>query len=141
MSFRDKLVNLQPSTGYRFDGSGYTVVNSRPYRMRERSDVQLKFKTTVPDGLLFLAGKGQTFLSVELRDGNVLYQVRYFIQPCYNAVEADSDLSYYFTSKGLSTHPIKQDTAFGSKPKSNGGLRTESHYTSRFRSIVERHVQ
>ena len=77
--FRDKLVNLQPSTGYRFDGSGYAVINSRPYRMRERSDVQLKFKTTVRDGLLFLAGKGQTFLSVELRDGNVLYQVLYFI--------------------------------------------------------------
>jgi hypothetical protein len=77
--FRDKLVNLQPSTGYRFDGSGYTVVHSKPYRMRERSDVQLKFKTTVRDGLLFLAGKGQTFLSVELRDGNVLYQVWYFV--------------------------------------------------------------
>jgi laminin alpha 3/5 len=73
--FRDKLVNLQPSTGYRFDGNGYAIVSSRPYRMRERSDVQLKFKTTARDGLLFLAGKGQTFLSVELREGNVVYQV------------------------------------------------------------------
>jgi hypothetical protein len=35
----------------------------------------LKFKTTARDGLLFLAGKGHTFLSVELRDGNVVYQV------------------------------------------------------------------
>lgn len=77
--FRDKLVNLQPSTGYRFDGNGYTIVRSRPYRMRERSDVQLKFKTTVRDGLLFLAGKGQTFLSVELQDGNVVYQVWHLI--------------------------------------------------------------
>jgi hypothetical protein len=77
--YRDKLVNLQPSTGYRFDGSGYAVIQSRPYRMRERSDVQLKFKTTVPDGLLFLAGMGNTFLSVELRDGYVIYQVCYFI--------------------------------------------------------------
>jgi hypothetical protein len=77
--YRDKLVNLQPSTGYRFDGSGYVVTNSKQYRMRERSDVQLKFKTTVPDGLLFLAGKGNTFLSVELRDGNVLYQVWHFV--------------------------------------------------------------
>lgn len=68
-------MNLQPSTGYRFDGSGYAIVSSRPYRMRERSDVQLKFKTTARDGLLFLAGKGHTFLSVELRDGNVVYQV------------------------------------------------------------------
>jgi laminin alpha 3/5 len=77
--FRDKLVNLQPSTGYRFDGNGYTIVNSKAYRVRERSDVQLKFKTTARDGLLFLAGKGHTFLSIELRDGNVLYQVWYFI--------------------------------------------------------------
>jgi hypothetical protein len=37
--------------------------------------VQLKFKTTAQEGLLFLAGKGHTFLSVELRDGNVVYQV------------------------------------------------------------------
>jgi hypothetical protein len=73
--YRDKLVNLQPSTGYRFDGSGYAVIQSKPYRMRDRSDVQLKFKTTVPHGLLFLAGRGNTFLSVEIRDGYVLYQV------------------------------------------------------------------
>jgi laminin alpha 3/5 len=74
-AYRDKLVNLQPSTGYRFDGSGYAVIKSKPYRMRERSHVQLKFKTTAPNGLLFLAGRGKTFLSVEIRDGNVLYQV------------------------------------------------------------------
>lgn len=75
-------MNLQPSTGYRFDGNGYAVVSSRPYRMRERSDVQLKFKTTARDGLLFLAGKGHTFLSVELRDGNVVYQVWHLLLSC-----------------------------------------------------------
>jgi laminin alpha 3/5 len=77
--FRDKLVNLQPSTGYCFDGNGYTIVSSKAYRVRERSDVPLKFKTTARDGLLFLTGKGHTFLSIELRDDNVLYQVWYFI--------------------------------------------------------------
>lgn len=47
--------------------------------MRERSDVQLKFKTRAQDGLLFLAGKGQTFLSVELQEGNIVYQVWHLI--------------------------------------------------------------
>ncbi|PSN46059.1 hypothetical protein C0J52_07673 [Blattella germanica] len=74
---RDKLVNLQTPTGYRFDGHGYSIVNSRPYRMRDRSSVQMKFKTAAPNGLLFLAGKGRTFLSIEIQDGYVVYQVSY----------------------------------------------------------------
>lgn len=36
--------------------------------------VSLKFKTTANDGLLFLAGKGRYFLSLEIKDGKVVYQ-------------------------------------------------------------------
>lgn len=43
--------------------------------MKKRSDVTLKFKTFAKDGLLFLALKNQVFLSVELIDGHVRYQV------------------------------------------------------------------
>nr|CAD7453810.1 unnamed protein product [Timema tahoe] len=71
---RDKLVNLQSSTGYRFDGNGYAIVSSRPYRLRPRSSIQLRFKTFEKNGLLFLAGKGRSFLSIELNNGNVVYQ-------------------------------------------------------------------
>lgn len=68
------MVNLNPSTGYRFNGNGFAVLDSRPYRMDIRSVVSLKFKTTALDGLLFLVGKGKNFLSVELKDGKVVYQ-------------------------------------------------------------------
>ncbi|KAK6627792.1 hypothetical protein RUM44_010271 [Polyplax serrata] len=71
---RDKLINLNPSTGYRFNGNGYAVLDSRSYRMDTRSVVSLKFKTTANDGLLFLAGKGRYFLSLEIKDGKVVYQ-------------------------------------------------------------------
>ncbi|KAL0280200.1 UNVERIFIED_CONTAM: hypothetical protein PYX00_001570 [Menopon gallinae] len=71
---RNKLVNLNPSTGYRFNGNGFAILDSRPYRMDIRSVVSLKFKTTAPDGLLFLVGRGKNFLSLELKDGKVVYQ-------------------------------------------------------------------
>ncbi|XP_063239907.1 laminin subunit alpha [Bacillus rossius redtenbacheri] len=72
---RDKLVNLQPSTGLRFDGTGYAIMPSRSYSLRLRSSVQLNFSTTAASGLLFLAGKGRSsYLSVELDQGRVVYR-------------------------------------------------------------------
>lgn len=71
---RDKLKNLQQSTGYRFDGEGYATLDRRQYRFRDRVDVQLKFKTLAETGLLFLAGKGKEFMSIELSMGKVVYR-------------------------------------------------------------------
>ncbi|KYB28643.1 Laminin subunit alpha-like Protein [Tribolium castaneum] len=71
---RDKLVNLQPSTGFRFNGNGYAILNARSYGFRTRSDIQLSFKTFATEGLLFLAGQDKTFIALELRNGKVLYQ-------------------------------------------------------------------
>ncbi|RZC32304.1 Laminin G 2 and/or Laminin II domain containing protein [Asbolus verrucosus] len=71
---RDKLVNLQPSTGFRFNGNGYAILNAQSYALRTRSNIQLSFKTFATEGLLFLAGKGKTFIALELRNGKVLYQ-------------------------------------------------------------------
>ena len=71
---RDKLKNLQESTGYRFDGEGYATLDRKSYRFRDRVDVQLKFKTTADNGLLFLAGKGKEFMSIELNKGKVVYR-------------------------------------------------------------------
>lgn len=42
--------------------------------MDTRSVVSLKFKTTSKEGLLFLIGKGRYFLSLEIKDGKVVYQ-------------------------------------------------------------------
>lgn len=72
---RNKLVNLQSSTGYRFNGNGFVVMDARSYSFRGKSDIQLRFKTFATEGLLFLAGKGKTFIALELRNGKVLYQV------------------------------------------------------------------
>ncbi|XP_074042767.1 laminin subunit alpha [Leptinotarsa decemlineata] len=71
---RDKLVNLAPSTGYRFGGNGYAILDARSLQFRSKSTIQMNFKTFAPTGLLFLAGKGKTSTSLELRDGKVVYQ-------------------------------------------------------------------
>ncbi|XP_018320894.1 laminin subunit alpha [Agrilus planipennis] len=71
---RNKLVNLQPSTGYRFNGNGYAIINARLFNLRIRSHIKLSFKTFATEGLLFLAGKEKTFISIELRNGKILYQ-------------------------------------------------------------------
>ena len=71
---RDKLKNLQQSTGYRFEGEGYATVDRRPYRFRDRVDVHLRFKSSSEHGLIFLAGKGKEFMSIELVQGRVLFR-------------------------------------------------------------------
>lgn len=75
---RDKLKNQQPNTGYRFDGEGYAIIDSSSYIKPETSDINLKFKTFAKEGLLFLAGNEDTFLSIEMRDGKVYLQVIYY---------------------------------------------------------------
>lgn len=72
--FRNKFVNLRPSTGYRFNGNGYAILNARSFNLRTRADVQLKFKTFATEGLIFFTGKDNTFISVEMRNGKVVYQ-------------------------------------------------------------------
>lgn len=74
MRFRNKFVNLRPSTGYRFNGNGYAILNARSFNLRSRADIQLKFKTFASEGLIFLIGKDGTFISIEIRNGRVVYQ-------------------------------------------------------------------
>ncbi|CAH1115894.1 unnamed protein product [Psylliodes chrysocephalus] len=71
---RNKLVNLAPSNGYRFNGNGYAILDARSLQFRSKSTIQLYFKTFAKTGLLFLAGKGKTFISIEMQNGKVLYQ-------------------------------------------------------------------
>ena len=49
-------------------------MDRRPYRFHDRIDVQLQFKTNADNGLLFLAGKEQEFMSVELSKGQISYK-------------------------------------------------------------------
>ncbi|XP_057663543.1 laminin subunit alpha [Diorhabda carinulata] len=71
---RNKLVNLAPSNGYRFNGNGYAILESRSLRIRTKSTIQLNFKTYTPTGLLFLAGKEKTFISIQIQNGKILFQ-------------------------------------------------------------------
>jgi len=75
LSLRDKLVNLQTSTGLRFDGEGYAELNADQYIRPEQTAVSFKFKTYAENGLLFLMGTNPSYLSIELRDGKVISQV------------------------------------------------------------------
>jgi len=65
---------LKPETGLRFQGNGYAIVNSRQFPIKEQSDIAFKFKTRAKNGLLFLAGKGRKFMSIEIVSGNVVFQ-------------------------------------------------------------------
>ncbi|KAH1008402.1 hypothetical protein HUJ05_008957 [Dendroctonus ponderosae] len=71
---RDKLVVLQPSTGLRFNGQGYAIIDSRSLQLRAKYSIVLSFKTFATEGLIFLGGKNKTFVALELRSGKVLYQ-------------------------------------------------------------------
>lgn len=71
---RDKLINFQPSTGYRFDKHGYAILSKRNSQISPDSrkfSIKLNFKTFADDGLIYLMGKGKQFLSLEMRDGQV----------------------------------------------------------------------
>lgn len=76
---RDVLIESEtPPTGYRFSGHGYVILSAKQYSFKARSSIQFKFKTSsdTNDGLLFYAGKHKHFISVELRDGGVLFQYK-----------------------------------------------------------------
>lgn len=69
-------MNLQPSTGFRFDGSGYAALDSESYIRPDQFAVTFSFKTLVEDGLMFLIGSNPSYVTAELREGKVYSQVR-----------------------------------------------------------------
>lgn len=58
------------------NGEGFIVLESSPYQMKTKSSILLSIKTTSTDGLLFLAFKDNTFMSIELEGGSIVYRVR-----------------------------------------------------------------
>jgi len=74
---RDKLINFEPSTGYRFDRHGYAILSKRSSQISpdiKKFSIKLSFKTFAEDGLIYLMGKGRQFLSLEMKNGHLLYQ-------------------------------------------------------------------
>lgn len=76
---RDRLVTKEAKhTGYRFGGNGFVVLDAKPYNFKQRSHVSFKFKTgrDAPNGLLFFVGHDHHYISLELKDGSVLFQFK-----------------------------------------------------------------
>ena len=71
------MINLQSLSGLSFDGHGYALLPSEKYKytFEERMSISMDIKTRAKDGLLFLAGQNPTFISLELKEGSILYQV------------------------------------------------------------------
>jgi len=67
------------SSGIRMNGEGYVVIESLSYQLKSKSSILLSIKTTSTDGLIFLAFKDNTFMSIELEGGNIVFRVRFFI--------------------------------------------------------------
>jgi len=63
------------SSGLRMNGEGYVVIESLYYQMKSKSSILLSIKTTSTDGLIFLAFKDNTFMSIELEGGSIVFRV------------------------------------------------------------------
>ncbi|KAJ8668735.1 hypothetical protein QAD02_010398 [Eretmocerus hayati] len=73
---RDRLVNLQSPTGYRFEREGFAVLNKQALQLppdRKQFRVQFKFKTWASNGLMYLMGGQRHHFAVELKDGHVRF--------------------------------------------------------------------
>lgn len=74
---RNKLINFESNTGYRFDKHGYAILSRKASQISpdiRKFSIQLSFKTFAEDGLIYLMGKGRQFLSLEMKNGQLLYQ-------------------------------------------------------------------
>lgn len=76
---RDRLIATEAKhTGYRFGGNGYVVLDARPFNFKQRSTITFKFKAArdSPNGLLFFVGSENHYVSLELREGNILFRFK-----------------------------------------------------------------
>lgn len=63
-------------TQSRFNGQGFAIFNAISYSLRNRMEIEFKFKTYESEGLLFLLGGEKTFVAIELRNGKIYYKVK-----------------------------------------------------------------
>lgn len=76
---RDRFIKAEePSNGYRFTGHGYVILDSKPYQFKRKSSIHFLFKVghDVNDGLIFYAGKNDSFISLELLNGGISFKYK-----------------------------------------------------------------
>jgi laminin alpha 3/5 len=64
------------SNGFRFNGKGYVKLSAKKvnFKPTKESNIVLRFKTYAENGLIFFMGKNRDFMSLEMREGRVLFQ-------------------------------------------------------------------
>lgn len=74
-TYRNSLTVIPSTSGYRMNGEGFVILESKYYEMKQKSSILLNIKTKSTDGLLFLAFKNNNFMSIELEGGYIVYRV------------------------------------------------------------------
>ena len=72
---RDRLRVNQTSTSFRFNGDAYLKLPAGAYADSENTNIIIRFKTTVQEGLLCLTFQDQNFILLEIRSGFLFFRV------------------------------------------------------------------
>ncbi|XP_022314761.2 laminin subunit alpha-like [Crassostrea virginica] len=64
------------TNGFRFNGKGYVKLSASKvnFKPAKKSNIILRFKTYADNGLIFYMGKNRDFMSLEMKEGRVLFQ-------------------------------------------------------------------
>jgi len=75
------------------NGEGFVILESQSYQMKTKSSILLSIKTTSTDGLIFLAFKDNTFMSIELEGGSIVFRVRIVYTHMYYVTKQLSNIT------------------------------------------------
>ena len=71
---RDVLRQATPNS-LKFDGNSYLILDKKNFNpTTTKSDVRFSFKTYASNGLMFVMGTGYDYFSLEMNNGQVLFQ-------------------------------------------------------------------
>lgn len=73
--YRDVMKSVV-TNGFRFNGKGYVKLSASKvnFKPAKKSNIILRFKTYADNGLIFYMGKNRDFMSLEMKEGRVLFQ-------------------------------------------------------------------
>lgn len=74
--FNRDVMKSVVSNGFRFNGKGYVKLSASKvnFKPAKASNIILRFKTYADNGLIFYMGKNRDFMSLEMKEGRVLFQ-------------------------------------------------------------------
>lgn len=116
---RDRLTaRSDKPNGYRFGGNGFVVLDAKPFNFKQRSHFKFRFKAgrDAPNGLLFFVGHENHYVSLELRDGSVVFQFK---------MGQSSEVVEIKTSNAFNDDEFH--TVEATRDSGNGGLTVDGH--------------